>query len=82
MIERALRAQARSFVGDVVLLGMAVAAFLLLLALLATFGFDLSVVGILPADRLDDPLAVVVATGWVLLALGAGGVSFVHRDVT
>jgi hypothetical protein len=58
------------------------AVYLPLLALLEAFGFDLSVVGILPEDRLDSPLAVLVASGWVLAALAVGGASFMNRDVT
>lgn len=57
------------------------AVYLPLLAMLEAFRFDLGAVGIMPGDSLDSSLAVLVATGWVLAALVAGGVSFLLRDV-
>lgn len=58
------------------------AVYLPLLAMLEALGFDLAAVGIPPQDRLDSSMAVLVAAGWVLLALLAGGASFLNRDVT
>ncbi|MFK3678302.1 hypothetical protein ACI2IP_11250 [Microbacterium sp. NPDC090218] len=52
-----------------------------LLAMLQAFGFDIVAAGITSNDSLDTPLAVLVAGGWVLAALLAGGVSFLRRDV-
>lgn len=49
--------------------------------MLEAVGFDVSTVGITPEDRLDHSLAVWVTAGWVLVALLAGGVSFLKRDV-
>lgn len=57
------------------------AVYLPLLAMLAAFRFDLAAVGILPEDRLGSFLSVLVTAAWVLLALLAGGASFLRRDV-
>jgi hypothetical protein len=51
------------------------------LVMLEAVGFDVSAVGIMPEDPLDRSLAVWVTAGWVLVALLAGGVSFLKRDV-
>ena len=59
----------------------AVAAFLPPLVMLEAVGFDVAAVGIMPEDRLDGWQARGVTAGWVLLALLAGGVSFMKRDV-
>jgi len=58
------------------------AVYLPFLAMLEALRFDLSAVGILPDERLGGPIAALVAGGWVVAAVVAGGVSFVHRDVT
>lgn len=58
------------------------AVYLPFLAMLEALRFDLSAVGIVPDDRLGGPIAALVAGGWVLAAVVAGGVSFVTRDVT
>lgn len=58
------------------------AAYLPLLALLAALRFDVAAGGITPQHSLDPSVAVLVAVGWVLAALLAGGVSFLRRDVT
>lgn len=58
-----------------------VAVYLPLVALLEAFRFDVTAVGITPAEGLDSPAATLVAGGWVLLALIAGAVSFLRRDV-
>ncbi|MCT1477621.1 hypothetical protein [Microbacterium sp. p3-SID336] len=63
-------------------LGVAAAAASPLLALLAAFGFDVTGVGLLPEHRLDPAVSALVAVGWVLAAVGAGGAAFVRRDVT
>lgn len=52
-----------------------------LLAMLEAFRFDVTAVGIMPDDRLDSSVAVLLAAGWVLVALLAGGISFMRRDV-
>lgn len=57
------------------------AVYLPLLAMLAALRFDLTAVGIMPEDCLDSSLAVLVAAGWVVLALVAGGATFLNRDV-
>lgn len=57
------------------------AVYLPLLAMLEAFGFDVTAVGILSKASLDGSLAVLVAAGWVVAALLAGGVSFMNRDV-
>lgn len=57
------------------------AVYLPLLAMLEAFRFDVTAVGIPPQDGLDGPLAVLVAAGWMLVALVAAGVSFLNRDV-
>lgn len=51
-----------------------------LIALLDAFGFDVTAVGVSPADGPGG--SVPVAVGWMLAALVAGGVTFVKRDVT
>jgi ABC-type transport system involved in multi-copper enzyme maturation permease subunit len=58
------------------------AVYLPLLAMLETFRFDVTAVGITPSDGLDAGPAVLVSAGWVLLVLGAGALSFLRRDVT
>jgi hypothetical protein len=35
----------------------------------------------MPSESLDGSVAVMVTIGWVLIALSAGGVSFMKRDV-
>jgi hypothetical protein len=57
------------------------AAYFPLLAMLEAFQFDLTTVGLAPEDALDTSLAVLVAAGWVLVALAAGAVAFLKRDV-
>lgn len=57
------------------------ARYLPLLAMLAAFRFDLSAVGIAPGEGIDAALAWPVAAGWVLLAVLAGGIVFLRRDV-
>lgn len=51
------------------------------LVMLQAVGFDVVAAGIPPEARLDTALAMWVTAGWVLVALGAGGVSFLKRDV-
>lgn len=51
------------------------------LVMLEAVGFDVGAVGITPDGRLDNALAVGMTAGWVLVALLAGGVSFLKRDV-
>jgi hypothetical protein len=65
----------------VALIWSAGAAYLPLPALLGAFQFDVSVIGI-PADRRLGPAAVPFAAGWVLLAVGAGAIVFLRRDVS
>lgn len=57
------------------------AVYLPLFAMLEAFRLDVTAVGIMPDDRLDSSLAVLVAAGWVLVALLVGGISFMRRDV-
>ena len=57
------------------------AVYLPLPALLDAFRFDVSAVGI-PAGGGLGLLAVPIAAGWVLLAVGAGAAVFLRRDVT
>lgn len=58
------------------------AVYLPLLATLDALGFDVSAVGITPHESLDGQVAALVAGGWVLAALTAGGIAFMMRDVT
>ncbi|KJQ54171.1 hypothetical protein [Microbacterium sp. SA39] len=57
------------------------AVYLPLLAMLEAFRFDVSAVGIMPEDSLDNALAALVTAGWVMAALLAGAVTFLRRDV-
>ncbi len=57
------------------------AVYLPLLAMLDALRFDVSAVGIMPHESLDGPIAALVAGGWVLVALAAGGITFMMRDV-
>lgn len=59
-----------------------VAVFLPLLAGLQAFGFDVTAVGVAPGAGLAQGVAGMIAGGWLLLALGAGGALFLRRDVT
>ena len=52
-----------------------------LLAMLDAFRFDLTAVGVMPKESLDGPVAALVTIGWILVALFAGGASFMNRDV-
>lgn len=58
------------------------AVYLPLLAMLEAFRFDVSAVGIMPPERIDSVVAALVAVGWVAVALAAGCVCFMKRDVT
>jgi len=62
MIGRALRAQARSFTGDVVLLGVIVAAFVMSLSLAASVPGELADAPADARDRLTAPFGAVIAT--------------------
>jgi hypothetical protein len=57
------------------------AIYLPLLAMLDAFRFDLTAVGVMPKESLDGPVAALVTIGWILVALFAGGASFMNRDV-
>lgn len=57
------------------------AVYLPLLAMLGAFRFDVSAVGIMPHERLDNSAAVLVTAGGLLAVLVAGAVAFVRRDV-
>lgn len=57
------------------------AVYLPLLAMLQALRFDVTAVGIMPSESLEDSVAVLVAIGWVLIAILAGGVTFLRRDV-
>lgn len=65
----------------VVMFWSAGAVYLPVLALLEAFRFDVTAVGVPPADRLGSSLAALVSAGWVLAALLAGGITFMNRDV-
>ena len=57
------------------------AVYLPLPALLDAFRFDVAALGI-PAGEGLGPAAVPIAAGWILLAVGAGAVVFLRRDVS
>lgn len=62
MIGRALRAQTQSLAGDVVLLGVAVAAFAMSLALAASIPSELAAAPVDVRDELTAPFRTVLAT--------------------
>jgi hypothetical protein len=57
------------------------AVYLPLFAMLAAFQFDVTTLGILPEQGLDQSLAVLVTADWVLAALLAASIAFMERDV-
>ncbi|MFJ2553546.1 hypothetical protein [Microbacterium sp. NPDC087591] len=70
--------------GSAVLVAMiwkAGAVYLPLLAMLEAFRFDVAALGIPAGHALDSSFAVLVTAGWVVVALVAGGVSFLKSDV-
>lgn len=58
------------------------APYLPLFAMLEVCRFDVTVLGLLPVDRLDGSVALLVTGVWVIGALVSGTVSFIRRDVT
>ncbi|WP_067194286.1 hypothetical protein [Microbacterium sp. XT11] len=66
----------------VVMFWEAGAVYLPLLAMLEAFRFDVAAVGVEPGHGLEAPLAMLVSAAWVVLALVAGSIAFLTRDVS